>query len=124
MQALQSAPPVMKTPPPEDPLAPLLDRWSSLPPPSPRLTAEVWQRIAMEQEGRRSPRGLWATVEAWFERPAFAVGFVAACALVGIFLAEMRIGEAQRERNAQLARSYLQLIDPLLNAPGSSEERS
>jgi len=103
--------------PPPDPLDPLLDRWSETPDPSPRLAANVWQRIALEERSAGSPRGGWATLMDWFGRPAFAVGFVAGCALVGLFMAELRVSHLQRERNAQLARSYLLLIDPLLNTP-------
>ncbi len=105
----------MHTPP--DPLDPLLDRWSETPDPSSRLSANVWQRIALGERESASPRSWWALVEAWLGRPAFAVGFVAACALVGLFMAELRVSHLQRERNAQLARSYLLLIDPLLNTP-------
>lgn len=101
--------------PPPDPLDSLLNRWSGTPDPSPRLTATVWQRIATNESPARTT---WTQLlETWFSRPAFAVGFVAACALVGLFLAELRVSHAQRERNSQLARSYLLLIDPLLNTP-------
>lgn len=103
----------MKTPP--DPLDPLLDRWSETPEPSSRLTANIWQQIATHEQAR--PLGWRQSVEAWFGRPAFAVGFIAACALLGLFVAELRVSQLQRERNAQLARSYLLLIDPLFNAP-------
>lgn len=112
----------MQPPSPEDPLDPLLDRWSNIPEPSPRLSAEVWQRIATG-ESLAPVQGPWATFEAWLARPAFALGFVAACALLGLFLAEVRIGQVQRDRNAQLARSYLHLIDPLVN-PAAPENRS
>ncbi len=105
----------MNTPP--DPLDPLLDRWSDTPEPSSRLSANIWQRIAVSERATTSPRGWWPTLEGWFGRPAFAVGFVAGCALLGLFMAELRVSHLQRERNAQLARSYLLLIDPLLNAP-------
>lgn len=113
----------MQIPPPEDPLDPLLDRWSSTPSPSPRLATEVWQRLATSKGRLDRDQGAWAAMAAWLERPVFAVGFVAACALLGVFLAEIRIGNVQRERNAQLARSYLQLIDPLVNA-ADPERRS
>ena len=43
--------------------------------------------------------------------------FIAVCGLTGLFVAELRVNSLQRERSAQLARSYLLLIDPLLNAP-------
>jgi len=52
----------------------------------------------------------------WFARPPFAAMFVASCALLGLFLAELRVNHQQRERSTQLARSYLQLIDPLLKS--------
>jgi hypothetical protein len=103
----------MKMPP--DPLDPLLDRWAETPEPSPRLAANIWQQIATHEEAR--PVSLRQSIEAWFARPMFAVGFITACALLGLFVAELRVSQLQRERNAQLARSYLLLIDPLFNAP-------
>jgi uncharacterized membrane protein YciS (DUF1049 family) len=103
-------------------LDPLLDRWSETPEPSPRLTANVWQQIALN-EAKAKPSGAWATLETWLGRPAFAIGFVTVCALLGLFFAEIRVSHLQRERSAELARSYLLLIDPLLNAP-EQETRS
>jgi hypothetical protein len=102
---------------PPDPLDPLLDRWSETPEPSPRLASEVWRRIAAEEAAQRKPRGFWGSIEVWFSRPPFAAMFVASCALLGLFLAELRVNRAHEVRNAQLARSYVQLIDPLLKAP-------
>ena len=105
----------MPTPP--DPLDPLLDRWSETPAPPPRLSAEVWQRLA-RAEGEPAPRPAWtASIEAWFARPPFAVLFITCCALLGLYLAEVRVNRLESERSAQLARSYLQLIDPLLATP-------
>ena len=103
---------VMNSPP--DPLDPLLDHWSETPEPSPRLASEVWRRIALAEQVKREPRGFWAGLESWFARPPFAAMFVASCALLGLFLAELRVNHEQRERSTQLAKSYLQLIDPLL----------
>jgi hypothetical protein len=51
-----------------------------------------------------------------FARASFATAFVIACALLGLFLAEMRVSRLHRERDHQLAESYLRLIDPLLLA--------
>jgi hypothetical protein len=104
----------MTTPP--DPLDPLLNRWSDTPEPPPRLSAEVWQRIARAEGESELTLGWWATIEAWFARPPFAIMFVACCALLGLFLAEVRVNRLESERSAQLAKSYLQLIDPLLAA--------
>jgi hypothetical protein len=98
--------------PPPDPLDPLLDRWSETPEPSSRLSAEVWQRIA--RAGPQVGPDWRSAVESWFARPPFALLFIACCALLGLFLAEVRVNRLESERNAQLARSYLLLIDPLL----------
>ena len=108
---------------PPDPLDPLLDRWAETPEPPPRLSAEVWHRIALEESVSDQSAGWWATVEAWFVRPSFAVMFVASCALLGLFLAEVRVNRLQHERNQQLARSYLQLIDPLLTVQNEEPRR-
>jgi hypothetical protein len=101
---------------PFDPLDPLLDRWSAKPEPSPRLSAEVWRRIAVAERSAGAGGGLWSSLESWFSRPPFAAMFLVSCALLGLFLAELRVSHLQRERGEQLARSYLQLIDPLLTA--------
>jgi hypothetical protein len=53
-------------------------------------------------------------------RPPFAALFVASCALLGLFLAEVRVNRQQRERSAEIARSYVQLIDPLLRVGDNS----
>jgi len=107
----------MNTPP--DPLDPLLDRWSQVPEPPPRLAANVWQKIATGKSAE--PAGWREVLESWFGRPAVTLSFVAACAVIGLFVAEMRVSHLQRERSAQLARSYLLLIDPLLTTTPSDE---
>jgi hypothetical protein len=104
----------MHTPPPPDPLDPLLDRWKGPQEPPPNLSPEIWRRIALSESSRRD--GFWTEVDSWLSRPPFAALFVASCALLGLFLAEVRVNHEQREHSAQLARSYLQLIDPLLKA--------
>lgn len=109
--------------PPPDPLDPLLDRWSVTPEPPARLSAEVWQRIALNQVDSSPSAGWRVMLESWFARPPFAVVFVASCALLGLFLAEVRVNHAQRERSEQLARSYLQLIDPLLTVQNEEPRR-
>jgi type VI protein secretion system component VasK len=80
------------------------------------MAAEVWQRIALVEAESLNRTGAWATINAWFSRPSFAVMFVASCALLGLFLAEVRVNRLQRERSTQLARSYVQLIDPLIRS--------
>jgi hypothetical protein len=102
---------IMHTPP--DPLDPLLDRWTDSGEPRPNLAPEVWRRIMLAEAGEG---GVWAEVMAWLARPPFAAMFVASCALLGLFLAEVRVNREQREHSSQLARSYLQLIDPLLKS--------
>ena len=99
-----------------DPLDPLLDRWGRAVPPSPGpLAPEVWRRIAHDQAEAPAP-GWIERVHAMFARPSFAATFVAACMLLGLFLAEMRASRRQAEYGAQLAQNYLRLIDPLLSA--------
>lgn len=104
----------MPTPP--DPLDPLLNRWAEPSEPGPSLAPEVWRRIALLDHGGHEPVGFWSDVDTWLSRPPFAILFVTCCALLGLFLAEVRVNRLQREHGAQLARSYLQLIDPLLKA--------
>jgi hypothetical protein len=99
---------------PHDPLDHFLERWRDAPPPLPGpLAPEVWRRIALGEPVVRP--SLLARIEAAFARPSFAVAFVTACMLLGLFIAEMRLSRLQAERNAQLALSYLHLIDPLLD---------
>jgi hypothetical protein len=108
----------MPTPP--DPLDPLLDRWSEEPEPLPGLAPEVWRRIALAESARRRPGGFWGELDSLLSRPPFAALFVTSCALLGLFLAEVRLNRQQREHSAELARSYLQLIDPLLKADAAA----
>ena len=109
----------MHTPP--DPLDPMLDRWGYLPEPPADLPTEVWRRIAQKEGSLNASAGFWGALDSWMSRPPFAALFVASCALLGLFLAEVRINHQQRERGAELARSYVQLIDPLLKASESAK---
>lgn len=99
---------------PPDPLDPLLGRLS--PPRTAPIGKEVWSRIAGNDREARSRSGLWAAIESVFRQPAFALAFVVACGLLGLLLAEMRVSRTHAERDVQLVRSYMQLIDPLLAA--------
>lgn len=98
-----------------DPLDPWLDRWGR-PPTSPALSAEVHRRLASLAPTRSRPDSL-------FLRPAFAAVFIAACVLLGLFLAEVRLSRLHRERDRELMQSYRRLIDPLLSAhpPASAD---
>jgi hypothetical protein len=99
-----------------DPLDPLLERWRHAAPPQPEsVAAEVWRRIAYEEAPPARP-ALWWNIELAFARPAFAVAFIAACVVFGLFLAEVRLSRQHADRSARLERSYLELIDPLLTA--------
>ena len=80
---------------------------------------EVWQRIRAA-EGADLRAGWRERLEAMFAQPSFAVAFVTACVLLGLFLAELRLSRLQADRNAQLARSYVSLIDPLFESPPPS----
>lgn len=100
--------------PPSDPLDSLLDRWRETPEPPPQLSTEIWRRLAIV--GSRAERpGLFARIELAFARPSFAVAFVAACLLLGLFLAEARLSRLHAARGVQIAQSYLRLIDPSID---------
>jgi hypothetical protein len=114
-------PATMPTPP--DPLDPLLDRWAKTPDPASHLASEVWRRIALTESSSREADGIWAAIAAWLVRPQFATLFVVSCALLGLFLAEVRVTAREREHSVLLARSYLQLIDPLLKAEPTAKLR-
>jgi hypothetical protein len=99
---------------PRDPLDELLERYPA-PPEIPRdLTAQFRARISAESPSRVA--GWMSRTEAAFARPSFAVAFVIASVLLGLFLAENRLSRLHAVHGAQIARSYLQLIDPLLPA--------
>jgi hypothetical protein len=97
--------------PSPDPLDRLLDRWSELPGPSANLKREVWRRVALN-ESQANRRTFWLVEQ--LNRPFFATVFVFSCVVTGLFLAEVRVARLQSETSSQLARSYLQLINPLL----------
>ncbi|HEY1793288.1 MAG TPA: hypothetical protein VGG34_10240 [Opitutaceae bacterium] len=100
--------------PPSDPLDSLLDRWEDPADKSRSLAPEVWRRL--DRFPARGPLGLLTRLLETLGRPPVAAMFVACCAILGLYLAEVRINRQQREESSQLARSYLQLIDPLLKA--------
>ena len=100
-----------------DPLHELLMRCDRTPELPAGIAAEVRRRIAAQ---RHLPEIGWLTrLETVFARPSFAAAFVAACVLLGLFLAETRLSRLHAARTTQVARSYVQLIDPLL-APAES----
>lgn len=101
---------------PPDPLDALLDRArDAVPEPSARLEAEVWRRLAAAEREPARPVGLLAGIEAMFARWSFTGAFVAACVLLGLFLAETRVSRKQAERSAQFVQNYLRHIDPLVD---------
>jgi len=103
---------------PKDPLDAMFDALQASTPAQPEsVQLEVWRRIAHgDHTASNAPAPWWHRLEAAFSRPAFAATFVAACLLLGLFLAEMRLTRAQAERTAALEQSYLRLIDPLFRA--------
>jgi len=104
--------------PTPDPLDAALQTLREATPPQPEsVQREVWRRIAhAEPTPTPASPAWWRRLEAAFAHPAFATAFVAACLLLGLFLAEVRLNRLHRERTVALERSYLQLIDPLLSA--------
>ena len=104
------------SPEPQDPLDALLDRRGSAPPPE-NIDRTVWRRIALLESAAPPRDGV--LLDGWFARWPFATPFLVRCPPVGPFLAEVRINQRERERSEQLARSYLVLINPLLQAPAA-----
>lgn len=104
-----------------DPLDAALEALRASTPTQPEsVQHEVWRRIAHgENATPAAPLPWWHRLEAAFARPAFAAAFVAACLLLGLFLAEMRLTRLQAERTAALEQSYLRLVDPLFRSPDS-----
>lgn len=109
---------------PRDPLDDLLDRWPLPAKSVPDLRPEIRRELARLRPAERG--GWWARLDLAFGRPSFAVTFVVACILLGLFLAEARIATLHAQYGAQVARSYIQLIDPLLGSqptPAAKEAR-
>jgi hypothetical protein len=100
---------------PRDPLDELLDRHRDFPEPPPQLGAKIQWRLAAEE--KRRAQSWFDRLDAVCARPSFAATFVAACVLFGLFLAETRISRLHEEQSTEIARSYLQMIDPLLVTP-------
>lgn len=99
---------------PRDPLDDLLDRWQPAANRVPDLRGRVRREITAIREPERG--SWWSRLDAAFARPSFAVTFVAACVLFGLFLAEARVARLHAEYGAEVARSYIQLIDPLIDS--------
>jgi hypothetical protein len=99
---------------PREPLDELLARWNPPPGVMPDLRAEIRRELA---RARAVDRGTWfSRLDSAFSRPSFAIAFISACVLLGLFLAEARVTQLHARYGAQVARSYVQLIDPLLES--------
>jgi len=111
---------------PPDPLDAALEALRARPPVQPEsVQHEVWRRIAHgEGASPAEPLPWWHRLEAAFARPAFAAAFVAACLLLGLFLAEVRLTRLQAERTAALEQSYLRLVDPFFRTAESGTPRA
>lgn len=98
---------------PVDPLDALLNRCGPAPEPPAHLLSKVRRRLAAR------PTAGWLAwterLDTVFTRPSFAAAFITACVLLGLFLAETRVSRLHEAQGAQIARSYVQLIDPLLS---------
>ncbi len=111
------------TPGPPDPLDVLLDELREAPPVPGAIKREVWHRVAMAESAEKtaSPFRFWAGLREVFSRPSFATIFVLACGFLGLFLAEAKVSKAEAARSAQIARSYLMLINPLVAGDGVTQ---
>ena len=106
--------------PRKDPLDDLLDRWRPEYPDASGLQRDVWRRIAGAQLAAVRP-GFLVQMGAWFRRPAFSFVFAAACVLGVLAFVEWHEARLQRRVNAELARQYLRVIDPMLGATSGSD---
>lgn len=107
---------------PPDPLDALLERArDTVPEPSDRLEAMVWRRLAAAEQPAAKASTFLAGIEAIFSRLSFTAAFVAACVLLGLFLAENRVSRLQAQRNVQFVQNYLHRIDPSLDGTGPGE---
>lgn len=102
---------------PIDPLDELLSRYAPPPAPPANLAGKIRRRLAAPIANTRP--AWWERLDTVFARPSFATTFVAACVLLGLFLAEARLSRWHAARGAQMARSYVELIDPLLEIDSS-----
>jgi len=105
-------------PPAQDSLDRLLHHWEEATPAAESVEAEVWRRIAAAEAPSEAP-GLLGRIRALFARPSFSIAFAAACLLLGLFLVELRNSRQQALRSAQLAQSYLRIVDPLYEPDAS-----
>lgn len=111
-------------PPQSDPIETLLDRWSDTPAPSPQLAADVWRRIAHADEAQPtpSPSAGRHRLAAWLPWPALAAGALAAGLVLAWLGMQWHASQRFDTQRAHLARSYLQLIDPLVSSPGETQD--
>lgn len=91
-----------------------LELWKDVEIDHPRLSARVWARVANEDSEPASLPNFFRLVQSILGRPVYAVAFVVVCVLGGLLLAELRVAQQQLERSDQLAKSYKQVIDPLI----------
>ncbi len=98
---------------PVDPLDELLNRLPPAPEPPAELAAKIHRHLAAQSAA--VPSSWLLRLDVVFGRPSFAAAFIAACVLLGLFLAEARLSRWHAARGAEMARSYVQLIDPLLD---------
>lgn len=119
--------PVPRMNTPHDPLETALDALRASTPAQPEsVQGEVWRRIAHGGHAEAADAESlpwWRRLEVAFARPAFAAAFVAACLLLGLFLAEVRVTRLQAERTAALEQSYLRLVDPFFSATETARAR-
>ena len=105
-----------------DPLRELMAHWKVETPLPPRFQQAVWERIAARS--RSTTASLWSILCLWledgFRRPAWAVSFAALFLMAGLAFGLWRGYETTRDMDRDLARRYVQMVDPYpAQNPGS-----
>ena len=109
----------------DNPFKSLLQDWRVSPQPHVGFRQGVWERIAAQSA--RPHAGTWASIGQWvlvsLQKPAYACAFVAAFALAGIAIADMRAATVQQRQSVRLEQRYLASIDPVAMANSALNPR-
>lgn len=104
-----------------DPLSDFMAHWKVAAPLPPGFQQGVWERVATRS--RSAPVSYWRLLCLWldecFRQPTWAVSFAALFLMAGLAFGFWRGYETTRDLDLDLARRYVQMVDPYLaQSPG------